>query len=167
MQVGYLPDMFGHVAQMPQILRRFGFADAVVWRGVPAAVDDPGVPLGGARRLLGAGRVPARRLLQRRPSCPPTPTRPGPRSTCSARLQGPRAGDPILLMAGMDHEAPPEHLTDVIAALNAADADPADDTDRPRYHLRIGSLEEYLRGVDRTTCRCSGASCGPGPGPTC
>ena len=39
MHVGYLPDMFGHVAQMPQILRRAGLADAVVWRGVPAAVD--------------------------------------------------------------------------------------------------------------------------------
>ena len=30
MEIGYLPDMFGHVAQMPQILRQFGFADAVV-----------------------------------------------------------------------------------------------------------------------------------------
>ena len=30
MAVGYLPDMFGHVAQMPQILRQFGFDDAVV-----------------------------------------------------------------------------------------------------------------------------------------
>ena len=39
MPVGYLPDMFGHVAQMPQILRSFGFEHAVVWRGVPAAVD--------------------------------------------------------------------------------------------------------------------------------
>ena len=39
MRVGYLPDMFGHVAQMPQILRLAGFDDAVVWRGVPSAVD--------------------------------------------------------------------------------------------------------------------------------
>jgi alpha-mannosidase len=39
MEVGYLPDMFGHVAQMPQILRLFGLDRAVVWRGVPEAVD--------------------------------------------------------------------------------------------------------------------------------
>lgn len=39
MRVGYLPDMFGHVAQMPQILRGAGIETAVVWRGVPAAVD--------------------------------------------------------------------------------------------------------------------------------
>jgi mannosylglycerate hydrolase len=38
MCVGYLPDMFGHVAQMPQILRAAGIETAVVWRGVPAAV---------------------------------------------------------------------------------------------------------------------------------
>ena len=38
MDVGYLPDMFGHIAQMPQILRLAGFADTVVWRGVPSQV---------------------------------------------------------------------------------------------------------------------------------
>ncbi|HSC72905.1 MAG TPA: hypothetical protein VLB89_01985 [Gaiellaceae bacterium] len=38
MRVGYLPDMFGHVAQMPQILRSAGLETAVVWRGVPDAV---------------------------------------------------------------------------------------------------------------------------------
>ena len=34
MQVGYLPDSFGHSAQMPQILRGFGIDSAVVMRGV-------------------------------------------------------------------------------------------------------------------------------------
>ena len=31
--------MFGHVAQMPQILAVAGFEHAVVWRGVPSAID--------------------------------------------------------------------------------------------------------------------------------
>lgn len=39
MRAGYLPDMFGHIAQMPQILARAGIDDAVVWRGVPWAID--------------------------------------------------------------------------------------------------------------------------------
>ena len=39
MQIGYLPDMFGHVAQMPQLIRLAGMEHAVVWRGVPAAVE--------------------------------------------------------------------------------------------------------------------------------
>ena len=38
MRVGYLPDMFGHVAQMPQILRAAGIEVAVAWRGVPGAI---------------------------------------------------------------------------------------------------------------------------------
>jgi mannosylglycerate hydrolase len=33
-RVGYLPDTFGHVSQMPQILRMFGMDSAVMWRGV-------------------------------------------------------------------------------------------------------------------------------------
>jgi mannosylglycerate hydrolase len=40
--VGYLPDMFGHIAQMPQILKEAGFGHAVVWRGVPSVVDKTG-----------------------------------------------------------------------------------------------------------------------------
>jgi alpha-mannosidase len=39
MAVGYLPDMFGHVAQMPQILRQAGIETAVLWRGVPGEID--------------------------------------------------------------------------------------------------------------------------------
>lgn len=38
MRIGYLPDMFGHIAQMPQILRGFGLDRACVWRGVPERV---------------------------------------------------------------------------------------------------------------------------------
>jgi alpha-mannosidase len=38
MLVGYLPDQFGHTAQMPQILRLLGIEHAVLWRGVPASV---------------------------------------------------------------------------------------------------------------------------------
>ncbi|WP_066963495.1 hypothetical protein [Microbulbifer sp. Q7] len=34
--VGYLPDTFGHIAQMPQILRGFGIDNAVAWRGIDA-----------------------------------------------------------------------------------------------------------------------------------
>src|SRR5215468_1734041 len=34
MNVGYVPDTFGHIAQLPQILRGFGMETAVFWRGV-------------------------------------------------------------------------------------------------------------------------------------
>ena len=39
LRVGYMPDQFGHIGQMPQILRIAGLERAMVWRGVPAEVD--------------------------------------------------------------------------------------------------------------------------------
>jgi alpha-mannosidase len=34
LRIGYLPDQFGHAAQLPQLLRRAGIDGAVLWRGV-------------------------------------------------------------------------------------------------------------------------------------
>ena len=39
LRVGYLPDQFGHIGQMPQILANEGIDRAVVWRGVPKEID--------------------------------------------------------------------------------------------------------------------------------
>jgi alpha-mannosidase len=38
LDVGYMPDQFGHIGQMPQILRAGGLGRAMVWRGVPREV---------------------------------------------------------------------------------------------------------------------------------
>ncbi len=38
--VGYVPDQFGHVGQLPQILRGFGLEGAVLWRGVGKEVSE-------------------------------------------------------------------------------------------------------------------------------
>ena len=38
-KVGYLPDQFGHVGQMPRILRDQGIEWALVWRGVPKEIE--------------------------------------------------------------------------------------------------------------------------------
>jgi alpha-mannosidase len=37
MPVGYLPDLFGHVGQMPQIWRQFGVDNTILWRGFGGA----------------------------------------------------------------------------------------------------------------------------------
>ncbi len=34
LRVGYLPDMFGHMSQIPQLLRGFGIDNAILWRGI-------------------------------------------------------------------------------------------------------------------------------------
>ncbi|MCZ6783543.1 MAG: hypothetical protein O7G30_09555 [Proteobacteria bacterium] len=40
MRLGYVPDQFGHVGQLPQIFAGFGFDAAVLWRGVGADIDE-------------------------------------------------------------------------------------------------------------------------------
>jgi alpha-mannosidase len=39
LRVGYMPDQFGHIGQMPQLLRMAGLDRAMVWRGVPASIE--------------------------------------------------------------------------------------------------------------------------------
>ena len=40
MTVGYVPDCFGHISQLPQILRGFGLDTAALWRGVGEAPNE-------------------------------------------------------------------------------------------------------------------------------
>ncbi|WP_341357104.1 glycoside hydrolase family 38 C-terminal domain-containing protein [Rossellomorea sp. y25] len=39
-KVGYLPDTFGHVSQMPQLLKGFGIGNAILWRGIQARTSE-------------------------------------------------------------------------------------------------------------------------------
>ena len=95
MRVGYLPDMFGHVAQMPQILRLAGLEHAVVWRGVPAAIDQTAFWWEAPDGSRGARRVPLRLVLERaRPPRRPGAARrarPAATSSSSARPRSPAA----------------------------------------------------------------------------
>lgn len=137
MDVGYLPDMFGHVAQMPQLLRLFGFEHAVVWRGVPSAVDRSGfwwsAPDGSTVRAeylpqgYGNGALlpkDAKALLRRIGEF--------------EEEQGELLVGPILWMNGTDHLLPQPWLGQVVAEANALDAD---------YELRICSLAEHVRSA--------------------
>src|SRR5687768_3250095 len=136
MPVGYLPDMFGHVAQMPQLLRQAGLEHAVVWRGVPASVDRTAfwwrAPDGSTVRAeylpYGYGNgaaVPddAKALLSRIASN---------EAELGDRL---RPGEPILWMNGTDHQAPQPWLGRVVAEVN----DIQDD-----YELVVMGLASYL-----------------------
>ncbi|HET9729969.1 MAG TPA: alpha-mannosidase, partial [Acidimicrobiia bacterium] len=134
MNVGYLPDMFGHIAQMPQLLRLAGFEHAVVWRGVPARVDQTAfwweAPDGSrvrAEYLYGSysnGRdLPddAKRLILRAVDYD--------HELGAARLDG------MLLMNGTDHQMPQPWLGRVVAEANAIQDD---------YEFVVTSLPEYL-----------------------
>ena len=134
MPVGYLPDMFGHIAQMPQVLQQFGIEHTTVWRGVPAAVDKSGfwwvAPDGSrvrAEYLIGgysngaAVADDAKALVRRLQALD--------EELDDFLLDG------ILFMNGTDHEVPQAWLGRVVAEAN----DIQDD-----FEIEVTSLAEYL-----------------------
>ena len=160
MEVGYLPDMFGHVAQMPQLLRLFGFEHAVVWRGVPSAVDRSGVLVGGPRRLDRAGRVPARRATATARSCPTTPRRSCAASTSSRTSRATLLDRPDPLD---ERHRPPD-----AAAVARAGSWPRPTTLDADYELRIVLARRAPARARRPrACRRGRASCARARGPTC
>ncbi|HEY5153123.1 MAG TPA: hypothetical protein VIJ47_00205, partial [Acidimicrobiales bacterium] len=141
MAVGYLPDMFGHIAQMPQLLRQFGLDQAVVWRGVPAAMDRPAfwweAPDGSQVRAqylpegYGNGAAlpdDAKELVAMIRRFEET----------YGALAGGADDGPLLWMNGTDHQVPRPWLGRVVAEANAIQDD---------YRLRVASLPEYLAGA--------------------
>ncbi|MFI7638228.1 glycoside hydrolase family 38 C-terminal domain-containing protein [Nonomuraea sp. NPDC049400] len=121
MPVGYLPDMFGHTAQMPQILRKAGLLHACVYRGVPSSVTTDAfawvAPDGTALRTqyLPAGGygngaylfADASGLAERAASF----------VTTMREWHGPEG--PLLAMYGTDHSAPVRGLPDMVATIGA------------------------------------------------
>ena len=135
MRIGYLPDMFGHVAQMPQILRSAGLADAVVWRGIPAAIDRHAfrweAPDGSWVRAeylpLGYGNAAGMFAV---------PDRLEAAAGRFLKWARPWFGtDPVLAMYGTDHAAPVPELAALVSRLNEVHA---------ASNMRIGTLADYI-----------------------
>jgi len=161
MEVGYLPDMFGHVAQMPQILAHAGLKQAVVWRGVPSTVTRTGfwweAPDGSTVRAeylpggYGNGALlpeDGKSLVRR--------------TEDHEQEIGHFLIDDLLLMNGSDHLAPQPWLSRIVAEANAVQNDfafqvtslaayldgaPIDDLERVKGELRSGARSNVLMGV--------------------
>ena len=139
MDVGYLPDMFGHIAQMPQILWLAGLHDAVVWRGVPSAIrtsafvwEAPDQSQVRAEYLVagygnGAALPDDAKALIRRL-----------RSHVDEIGSFLAADAPLLFMNGTDHQRPQPWLGRVVAEANEMQSE---------FELGISSLPEYLAGL--------------------
>ena len=141
MRVGYLPDQFGHAAQLPQILRLAGIEHACVWRGVPEAVRTtefwwqapdgtairtrylPEGGYGGAAGVFGAA----------------DPAVVHQRAQEHARaLRRWQPEGPLLGMYGTDHSAPVDGLTDLVAGASG----------RPGgVRVRLATLAEFFEGA--------------------
>lgn len=121
MPVGYLPDMFGHAAQMPQILRLAGLEHACVYRGVPSSVVTDAfawvAPDGTAVRaqyLPAGGYGNGAHLFE-------LPGEVAPRAAQFVETMRAWHGldGPLLAMYGTDHSAPVQGLPGMVASIDA------------------------------------------------
>ena len=135
MRIGYIPDSFGHISQMPQLLRLAGLMDACVWRGVPSAVDRAAfrweAPDGSSVRAIYLACS-----YSNGASLPATFEELMVRAKRIVEDMAPFApGEVVLAMNGTDHRAPEAHLPALFADANAR---------QDEIDFRLGSLTEYL-----------------------
>jgi len=148
MSVGYLPDQFGHVAQMPQILRAHGIDVAVVWRGVARAIDrhrfEWRAPDGSAVRgeYLPGGYGNAASLLH-------LPDRlPQALDALVEKMRPYFGDDPVLAMYGTDHMEPLPELVDLVERANA----------NGHIEIRLRTLGQALGTVPAARARANGSA---------
>ena len=152
MREGYVPDSFGHIAQLPQILQGFGIGSAVFWRGV----GDEGERLhnelwwqtpDGTSVLaihLPDGYHNASNLGYPMRWGDPSaltfdPERALDRLSGAVATLGPVARTPyLLLMNGIDHAEPDRHTPEVVVQANAV---------LPEITIEHGTLAEYVSRV--------------------
>ena len=135
MPIGYLPDMFGHIAQMPQILRRAGIERAVVWRGVPSAIERNQfiwrAPDGSSvlAEYLPDGYGSGASLFD-------VPDRLGSKLVAFVQASVPYYGErSVLAMYGTDHAVPTPRLAELVDRVNG---------ERDDIEVRLETLTEYV-----------------------
>lgn len=140
-KVGYIPDTFGHISQLPQILRGFDIAYAMHFRGLEEGNlkselwwQSPD----GSRVLLrhlptDLGYVNASALAVEIPAAAAD-------LHAIARYETRRASTTVLLaMNGVDHAAAREDLPEILRHANAFD--------QSCFQFRQASLEEYFAAL--------------------
>jgi alpha-mannosidase len=139
--VGYMPDQFGHIGQMPQILAMHGIERAVVWRGVSSGVESTsfrwespdGTGVLTEYLAFGYANGEAFRTLS------------DPRELAEAiaasveRTRSFLPGGRMLVMMGTDHAGPDPTLPDRVAAAASL---------LPDVDLRIAGLDAHLARLD-------------------
>ncbi len=133
LRVGHCADQFGHIAQMPQLMKQLGLTSACLWRGVSDAIpgwsfwweapDGTRLPVLYLRNSYSSGwRLPkeADDLLER----------------VRRQERDLAEGLPAVLMNGTDHSRMEPHVPDALAAAAGRG-----------YTFRLGTLAEYEKAV--------------------
>ena len=144
MGVGYLPDTFGHPAQIPQILRGFGIDSAVIYRGVQTSTSEfMWESPDGSRVLtvfLPGGYCNAMQLTT-------APSRFLDRlGEILGSVQGLATTDTVLLMNGCDHLPPRRETASIIDQANRRLGNGVE-LENNGVRLRQGTLPQYVQRI--------------------
>lgn len=131
--VGYLPDMFGHVAQIPQLLLGFGMERAIIWRGIDpdgelfwwrapsgARIATTFLPTGYCNIFLWE-KLPLETRLE-----------------TFEKFLAEHKHDKILLLSGCDHLAPNSDLPEIVSAIQEK---------WPEGTIRLGRVSDSFNGM--------------------
>jgi mannosylglycerate hydrolase len=147
LKFGYLPDMFGHISQLPQLLRGFGMSQAVVWRGLGD------VAARSQSELLWEGADGSELFTYRlsnqmgyselfRLYSDPDKAAEQIRGAAERHLIPASGIDTLLLMVGVDHMEPQRDLSRIIR-----EAAPL----LPEYELVFGTIDGFLNEAEEKT----------------
>ncbi|MBV8694808.1 MAG: hypothetical protein JO183_04885 [Ktedonobacteraceae bacterium] len=164
MRVGYVPDCFGHIAQLPQILQGVGINSAIFWRGVGAEAKKSEfywMAPDGSKVLVvhlsdPGGYSNARHLPLNKEELVTLI------ELLTANILPKATTDTLLFMNGTDHQEPQENLPTVVETANMllAHLDPRHEQflsghnqngeSKQHYdsiHLHIGTLPQYIARI--------------------
>src|SRR5580765_455329 len=136
MPVGYLPDLFGHVGQMPQIWRQFGLDNTILWRGFGGAHAEYWWDAPDGSRLLMMHLPPEGYCNATRIVFDPGAMMARAKEKVEFERGRTRTGQ-ALLMNGVDHVEPHTAIPTLIAQLSAI----------PGQHARHSTLPDYVAAV--------------------
>lgn len=138
MQVGYVPDPFGHISQLPQILRGFGVETAVFRRGLAEEPVELWWESPDGSRVLVSYLRDSYDNAAHLPTAAPDAFVVAVRSARDSLAPHVASGN-VLLLAGTDHQEPQPELPKLIAYANGGRLG----EDR----LVHSSLQDYLEAV--------------------
>ena len=144
MPVGYLPDLFGHVGQMPQIWRQFGLDNTILWRGFGGANAEYWWDGPDGSRLLMMHLPPEGYCNATRLVFDPGAMMARAKEKVEFERGRTRTGQ-ALLMNGVDHVEPHTAIPSLIEQLSAIPGQRAMHSTLPAYVAAVRSAVENER----------------------
>ncbi len=137
MRIGYMPDPFGHLAQMPQVLAGVGLEGAILWRGFggPRSEYHWEAPDGSRALLLHLPREGYCNGLGL-PVLPPDRMRTEAAAVVAREAVRSSRGQ-VLLMVGVDHVEPHPALLELVRVIDAL----------PGTAARLSTLPAYVEAT--------------------